>query len=650
MIQIEKSKILIVEDQFVEADYLRHLLNNAGYTTCDIARSVSQAEEIIERQQPDFILLDIFLKGKQTGIDLAVQLQKRNIPFVFLSANSNEDVLSAAKATQPYGFLVKPFREKDLLVTLEIARYRHEASQESKWRLEMKSQAELEDVRNSSGSWISKLARTAVILQKYVPFDVFAVKFRQENGQHFIGFAFIRIGFEEYQAIGIPELSVMTNLAPGEIESLLNQTQEDIGPGYYNGDDFKRISAIHPMKNLFARQFSLSSNLVFPFQSLGKDTFTLSFFRKISEGYNAEKLNWFFRLQKSLEEIMNSITVAEKQSISSIIKRPNLSLTQKKSVKIDFEEIVGNSYSLLNVMDFINQVAPFDTSVLILGESGTGKERIAECIYNRSPRKGKPFIKVNCAALPSTLIDSELFGHEKGAFTGATERKIGKFEQADNGTIFLDEIGELPLELQVKLLRVLQEKEIQRLGSAGTIKLNIRVIGATNRNLEKEVAMGKFRLDLYYRLNVFPITLPPLRDRLDDIPALTAHFIEQVNRKTGRSVKGVSEKVANKFAAYHWPGNIRELEHLIERSVLLSRGNIIEDIKFPEIDFEDSIGQPESQTKTIHEMERDHILSVLKKCNGKIWGPGAAAEMLKIPPSTLKSKMKKLGITRAYSF
>jgi transcriptional regulator with GAF, ATPase, and Fis domain len=286
---------------------------------------------------------------------------------------------------------------------------------------------------------------------------------------------------------------------------------------------------------------------------------------------------------------------------------------------------------------------------LILGESGTGKEKIADCIYDLSARKGKAFIKVNCAALSPSLIESELFGHEKGAFTGAVDKKIGKFEQADNGTIFLDEVGELPLDLQVKLLRVLQEKEVERVGSATTIKLNIRVIAATNRNLEKEVAAGKFRLDLYYRLNVFPISLPPLRERSDDIPALTAHFIENFNRKAGKKITGISEKLSNKFAAYHWPGNIRELENLIERGVLLSKGTIIEDITLPDfINKETQTVQSETRTRTIEENERDHILAVLKKSNGKIWGIGGAAELLNLPPTTLSSKMKKLGIKRSF--
>ena len=291
-------------------------------------------------------------------------------------------------------------------------------------------------------------------------------------------------------------------------------------------------------------------------------------------------------------------------------------------------------------------MAPTETSVLILGESGTGKERIADCIHNLSPRKGKPFVKVNCAALPSTLIESELFGHEKGSFTGATDKRIGKFEKADQGTIFLDEIGEMPLDLQVKLLRVLQEKYIERIGSSDITKIDVRVIAATNRNLEKEVAEGRFRLDLYYRLNVFPLELPSLRERTEDIPALAEHFINLYNRKAGKKITGVSDKVLKTMTSYGWPGNIRELENFIERNVLLAKGTTIEEMIIPASQKNGKQETDDSYVKTIHENERDHIIKVLKKCDGKIWGPGGAAEMLNIPPSTLKSKMKKLGIRK----
>jgi transcriptional regulator with GAF, ATPase, and Fis domain len=246
------------------------------------------------------------------------------------------------------------------------------------------------------------------------------------------------------------------------------------------------------------------------------------------------------------------------------------------------------------------------------------------------------------------LIESELFGHERGAFTGATERRQGKFEQAEGGTLFLDEIGELPFDLQVKLLRVLQEREIERIGGSATIKINVRIIAATNRNLEKEVAEGRFRIDLYYRLNVFPLVLPPLRERKEDIPVLANHFAEIFSRKTGKRITGYSDKVLEDMLNYSWPGNIRELEHLIERSVLLAKGAMITELPLPKVVREiiPSLADPKERVKSIDEIERDHILAVLKKCNGKISGSGGAAELLNLNVSTLNSKIKKLGIEK----
>ncbi|KQR71491.1 Fis family transcriptional regulator [Pedobacter sp. Leaf176] len=324
-------------------------------------------------------------------------------------------------------------------------------------------------------------------------------------------------------------------------------------------------------------------------------------------------------------------------------------LQEEIQQKYKHSEIIGQSESLKGIFHLIEHVASSNSTVLILGETGTGKELIARAIHNASPRQNELMVKINCAALPSSLAESELFGHEKGSFTGATERRIGKFELAHNGTLFLDEIGELSLELQVKILRALQEKEIERIGGKGIIKTNIRIIAATNRNLLKEVEKGNFRADLYYRLNVFPISVPPLRERLEDIAQLTAHFIGRISKKTGRRVIGISKSALNKLMLYSWPGNIRELEHLIERSILLSPDTVLKDIHLPKIDRNEhvSIGD-EQKIKTIHENERDHILSVLKRCKGKISGIGGAAEMLNIPATTLNSKIKKLKIKREH--
>jgi len=327
-----------------------------------------------------------------------------------------------------------------------------------------------------------------------------------------------------------------------------------------------------------------------------------------------------------------------------------LYLQEQIETNYNHSEIIGNSPVMKKTLRLVEQVAFSDSTVLILGETGTGKELIARAIHNNSPRKDKLMIKLNCATLPANLIESELFGHEKGSFTGATERRLGKFELANNSSLFLDEIGELSLDLQVKLLRALQEKEIERIGGKGVIKTNVRIIAATNRNLLKEVQAGNFRSDLYYRLNVFPITLPPLKERKEDIEILAQHFIVRYSKKAGKRIKGLSQSVLKSLLNYNWPGNIRELEHLMERSVLLTSGNVVSEAYLPKNDHKELLAPTQSATqiKSIYENERDHILAILKVCSGKIAGPGGAAELLGIPATTLNSKIKKFNIKREH--
>jgi DNA-binding NtrC family response regulator len=472
------QSILIVEDELVVAGDIRLTLERAGYNVYGVARSYARAMEALDTMTPGLVLLDIYLKGEQTGIDLAVELNRRNIPFIYLSANCNQQVLEMAKVTQPYGFIVKPFREKDLLVTLDIARYRHAYKSE-----------------------------------------------------------------------------------------LLEQERE----AQVASPAFKR-------------------------------------------GHAADD----GRLPEALP---------------------------------GFHGIIGNSAVMERLFDQVSRVAPMDTSVLIMGESGTGKEGVANCMHYLSPRRNAPFIKVNCGALPVNLVESELFGHEKGSFTGATDRRIGKFEQADGGTIFLDEIGEMQTDVQVKLLRVLQEREIERIGGKTTLKINVRVIAATNRNLEKEVAAGRFRLDLYYRLHVFPIIVPSLRERLDDVPLLARYFANMYAARAGRSFEAIGPAALQQLMSYQWPGNVRELQNLIERSVLMSNGPVLKEIVLHTMAQPGTMGnanKDDEPVKTIAEMEKDYILSVLKICNNRISGPGGAAELLNLPPSTLNSRMKKLGIARTF--
>lgn len=356
-------------------------------------------------------------------------------------------------------------------------------------------------------------------------------------------------------------------------------------------------------------------------------------------------------------EMMDSMCAQISIAMSNIIANEQL-IQYKRQLEIEneylqeqiksiynFSNIIGTSVPMQRVYQLMSLVAHSNATVLIQGETGTGKELIARGIHESSPRKNKIMVKVNCAALPLTLIESELFGYERGAFTGAFERRMGKFELAHHGTLFLDEIGELPLEVQVKLLRVLQEREFERLGGKTSIKVDVRIIAATNRNLLAEVNAGRFRADLYYRLNVFPIAMPPLRERREDIPFLAHFFLERYNNNNLCKVTGISTGAMNKLKAYNWPGNVRELEHMIERSVLLSDSKIL-----TKIFLSDSIdGPPGGQDKhatNLASVEKQHIINVLQQCSGKISGKGGAAELLKLPPSTLNSKMRKLGITK----
>ena len=310
--------------------------------------------------------------------------------------------------------------------------------------------------------------------------------------------------------------------------------------------------------------------------------------------------------------------------------------------------MIGSSPAMKIIRQLISQVAPSDSTILVLGETGTGKELVAKAIHENSARRQNAMVKVNCAALPANLIESELFGHEKGSFTDAIDRKIGKFEMADNSTIFLDEVGELPLALQARLLRVLQEKEIERIGGKEVIRTDVRIIAATNRCLRKEMQAGRFRSDLYYRLNVLPLLLPPLRERKEDIPALAAYFINKYARKTGKNVTDLSPNVLQDLMAYHWPGNIRELEHCIERSILLAQGRQIGKIELPSANGADSAGKESFRLRTLEEVERDHILAILRKCKGKVAGPGGAADLLNLPSTTLNGKIRRLGIKKDF--
>ena len=340
----------------------------------------------------------------------------------------------------------------------------------------------------------------------------------------------------------------------------------------------------------------------------------------------------------------NALAYRRIGELNQKLAKENLYLTDEIRSNYLFEEIIGESKSLQKALKQVDLVAPSDSTVLICGETGTGKEQIARAIHNLSERRLSTFVKLNCAAIPTGLLESEMFGHEKGAFTGAIARRIGRFELAHRGTLFLDEIGDIPLELQSKLLRVLQEQEFERLGSGSTIRVDVRLVAATNRNLPEMVEKGEFRNDLFYRLNVFPIVLPPLRQRSDDIPLLVRYFAQQVARRMGKKIRTIPAETMDKLVRYPWPGNVRELQNLIERAVILSPGDVLQvpitELKIPST----PAGYP---AQTLEQAERLHILDALRETNWVVSGPRGAAARLGLKRSTLQSRMKKLGIRKA---
>lgn len=406
----------------------------------------------------------------------------------------------------------------------------------------------------------------------------------------------------------------------------------------------------------------IQSYCVLPLVAMGESIGTFTVWSETKNRYSEEDA-------ELLREVANQVALAianmksyeEIAALKARLEKENVYLQEEIRTEHNFEEIVGASTALLDLLRRVDQVAPTDSSVLIYGETGTGKELIARAIHNRSLRRSRPLVKVNCSAISAGLVESELFGHVKGAFTGAIERRIGRFELADGGTIFLDEVGELPLETQVKLLRVLQEREFEPVGSNRSVHVDVRIIAATNRSLQDSISAGTFRSDLYYRLNVFPLEVPPLRERPADISQLAMFFLTRYSRKLGKKMEGISATATEKFTSYSWPGNVRELQNVIERAVILSQGSLLEiDTDLISVSTASTLPDPTRKAaslvqptrtspalKTLDEVERDHISAVLLQTRGVIEGANGAAKTLGMHPNTLRHRMEKLGIKRS---
>jgi transcriptional regulator with GAF, ATPase, and Fis domain/AmiR/NasT family two-component response regulator len=621
--------ILIVEDQFLEAENLSIILKNAGHAVLGIAKSVDQAFGLLNKTRPDIVLLDILLKGDLSGIDLARILDKKNIPFIFLSANSNATTFEQAITTKPYGFLVKPFREKELLIALNIAVYRYQKNIELISRQQKWLNGLLTAVIKMPGSKNDKILSLIRALTSFLPFDFIVIDTKLAEKNDSVVYRYQRTGFDAYVA---------------DMNAVRKMYNGDSNAHFRNGQDFIDTCALSPLMDKIRKAKKFTAVLWLPLLYRWDVDMAITFYRCGGERYTHEHLDLMLSMQELLADVVDSIRKTSDDPGSSEQFQPSKAPTQLLSPGI--EGIIGNSPKLIEALDKVIQIAPFDNTVLIHGETGVGKEGIVKAIHHLSPRKGRPLVKVNCAAIPVTLVESELFGHEKGAFTGATERRVGKFEQAEGGTLFLDEIGELPVEIQSKLLRAIQEKEIERVGGRATIKTDVRIITATNRDLLKEIAAGRFRMDLYYRINVFPICLPPLRARRDDIPALADYFLKYYGSNIRSEPVSLSAAALRQLEDYCWPGNIRELQHLIERHVLQSRSGRIEVFEMPDrIPENEFLPAIDPEIKSYVEMDRENIISALKKSNGKVAGRGGAAELLQLRPTTLRSKMTRLGIT-----
>ena len=393
------------------------------------------------------------------------------------------------------------------------------------------------------------------------------------------------------------------------------------------------------------------SCLSLPIKQSGKTIGCINLHAMEMDAFSEDELRLLEIVSKEIEVSVNNAKQAQElknaleelEILKDQLHHENIYLKEEIRLNDNFEEIIGEDIELKKILNKVEIVAPTESAVLILGETGTGKELIARAIHNLSSRNTRSFVKVNCGAIAPTLIESEIFGHEKGAFTGAVKEKIGRFEIADGGTIFLDEISELPVDLQVKLLRILQEGEYERVGSSNTQRVNVRVIAATNRNLELSIKQNKFRADLYYRLNVVPVLVLPLRERKSDIPLLVNYFITQYSKKLGKNIRRISVKSHDKLLRYNWPGNIRELQNVLERNIVLSKGSTlhIEDQFIDNIELQDNVN-----LMRLENIERNHIVKILEKTNWKVHGEQGAASILDINPSTLRARMRKLGVTR----
>jgi formate hydrogenlyase transcriptional activator len=490
----------------------------------------------------------------------------------------------------------------------------------------------------------------AEILHRFLPFDGAVITFYVPESDVFRSFALETMISTDYLRAGM-EIPRKESMVTEVFENQRGRIRRDL-------EKEQRFTNDHRLLEL-----GIVSDCIVPLIVGGKSIGTIGIGSRQKSQYSEDDMELLQEVANQVAlAVANMVSYEEIERLKARLEKENVYLQEEIRTDHNFEEITGNSPALLAVLRKVEQVAPTDSTVLIHGETGTGKELIARAIHDRSDRKSRPLVKVNCSAISAGLVESELFGHVKGAFTGALERHIGRFELADGGTIFLDEIGELPLATQVKLLRVLQEREFEPVGSNKPVLVDVRVIAATNRNLQESIQTGTFRSDLFYRLNVFPIEVPPLSERRSDIPQLAMFFLARFAKKFGKNIRSIPRETIDRLSSYSWPGNIRELQNVIERAAILSHSSVLE--LEPDLIPELAPSEPSSVTEksaealqdenldpatpaTLEEMERAHIVAILNQTGGVVEGPRGAARILGLHPNTLRHRIQKLGLKRA---
>ena len=634
-------RILLLEDVTTDAELTeRELLKaNISFAATRVATKEAYLAELTNN--PDIILADFSLPGFSGSEALALAREKcPDIPFVFVSGAIGEERAIESLKQGATDYVLKQ-RLSRLVPAVERALRETEERVERKRAEEALRQSEerlcvLLDINNAI---IANLDRASLFdaiaqaLQKVLPFH------RASLALHDPATDVIRI----YALAGTTpsrRFAVTTGAAfprQGSHLAEVLDTRE-----YRLRRDLENESRVG-LENALLED-GIRSDIAVPLISKGEAFGTLNVGSREPDAYSDGDAEFLVEVAHQVAlAIQNMWAYEEIAELKVRLEQENVYLQEEIKTQHNFEEIVGRGPAIKKVLKAIETVAPTDATVLICSETGTGKELVARAVHNLSPRKGKALVKINCAALPSNLIESELFGHERGAFTGALSRRIGRFELANGGTIFLDEIGDMPLDMQTKLLRVLQDGEFERVGGTQTIKVDVRVIAATNRDLDKAMQDERFRSDLYYRLNVFPISLPALRDRKEDIELLVRHFVRKCCKRIGKGIETIPQQSLAALVSYSWPGNIRELENVIERAVIISEGS---ELQLGHWSPRATGTRAEPRMPTMEQLERDHILTALEITGWRVGGEQGAAKLLGLKRTTLQARMEKLAIKR----